>query len=80
MCQTYQTALVLQDVLSQMHYVSEVKKIINYCSIYSSFGAVVVVCNQWLSPLTLRVWIPLRARCTTLCDKVCQWLVAGRWY
>jgi hypothetical protein len=24
----------------------------------------------------LWVWLPLRARCTTLCDNVCQWLVA----
>jgi len=26
------------------------------------------------------VRIPLRARCITLCDKVCQWLAAGRWF
>jgi len=31
------------------------------------------LCNQCLSPL-------ISARCTTLCDKVCQWLVAGRWF
>jgi hypothetical protein len=24
----------------------------------------------------LWVWLPLRARCTTLCNNVCQWLVA----
>ena len=38
-----------------------------------------VVCNQCLSPLTLRVRIPL-GPCvldTTLCDEVCQWLAAG---
>ena len=23
--------------------------------------------------------ISIRARCTTLCDKVCQWLATGRW-
>jgi hypothetical protein len=23
---------------------------------------------------------PAQARCTTLCDKVCQWLAAGRWF
>jgi hypothetical protein len=28
----------------------------------------------------LWVWIPIRARCTTLCDKVCQWLATGRWF
>ena len=38
------------------------------------------LCNQWLSPLVLWVRIPLRARCTTLCDKVCQWLAADRWF
>jgi hypothetical protein len=29
------------------------------------------LCNQFLSPLMLWVWIPLMTRCT------CQWLVAG---
>jgi hypothetical protein len=24
--------------------------------------------------------LPLRGRSTTLCDKVCQWLAAGRWF
>ena len=28
----------------------------------------------------LWVWISIRARCTTLCDKVCQWLETGRWF
>jgi hypothetical protein len=40
------------------------------------------LCNQCWAPLTLWVWIPLR-RCilnTKLCDKVCQWLAAGRWF
>ena len=36
--------------------------------------------NRCLSPLMLWVWIPLIERCTTLCDKVCQWLAAGRWF
>ena len=36
--------------------------------------------NQCLSPLMLWVWISIRARCTTLCVKVCQWLVTGRWF
>jgi hypothetical protein len=35
------------------------------------------LCNQWLSPLMLWVRISIRARCTTLCDKVCQWLATG---
>jgi hypothetical protein len=37
-------------------------------------------CNQCLSPLMLWVWVPLMMRCTTLCDKVCQWLAAGWWF
>ena len=40
--------------------------------------------NQCLhvSPLTLRVRMLLRRGVfkTTLCDKVCQWLAAGRWF
>ena len=31
------------------------------------------LCNPFLSPL-MWVRLPLRARCTTLCDQVCQWL------
>jgi len=27
--------------------------------------------NQCISPLMLGVWILIRARCTTICDKVC---------
>ena len=28
----------------------------------------------------LWVHISIRARCTTLCDQVCQWLATGRWF
>jgi len=35
--------------------------------------------NQCLSSLMLWVRISIRARCTTLCDKVCQWLATGQW-
>ena len=38
------------------------------------------LCHQWLSPPMLRVRISIRARCTTLCDKVCQWLATCRWF
>ena len=38
------------------------------------------LCNQCLSPLMLRVRISIRARCTTICDKVCQWLATGQWF
>ena len=36
------------------------------------------LCNQCLSPLMLWIRISIRARCLTLCDKVCQWLATGR--
>ena len=38
------------------------------------------LCNQCLSPLMLWVPISIRARCTTLCDKVRQSLATGRWF
>ena len=38
------------------------------------------LCIQYISPLMLWVRISIRARCTTLCDKVCQSLAAGRWF
>ena len=37
------------------------------------------LCNQCLSPL-MWVRISTRARCTTLCNKVCQWLATGQWF
>ena len=38
------------------------------------------LCNQFLSPLMLWVWISIMARCTILCDKVCQRLATGWWF
>jgi hypothetical protein len=40
------------------------------------------LCNQCLSPLKFWVRAPLWQSVldTTLCDKVCQWLTAGRWF
>ena len=38
------------------------------------------LCNRCLSPLMLWVRLRLRVRFSTLCDKVCQRLVAGRWF
>ena len=38
------------------------------------------LCSQCLSPLTLWVRISIKARCKTLCDKVCQWLAIGWWF
>jgi hypothetical protein len=36
--------------------------------------------NQCISPLMLWVQISIRVRCSTLYDKVCQWLTTGRWF
>jgi hypothetical protein len=40
------------------------------------------LCNQCLSPPMLWIRIPFRRGVldTTLCDKLCQWLAAGRWF
>ena len=38
------------------------------------------LCNRCLSPLMLWVQLLLKAMCTTLCDKVCQWLATGGWF
>ena len=47
-----------------------------------SYGSWIYIylCNQCLSPLMMWVRISIRARCTTLCDKVCHWLATGRWF
>jgi hypothetical protein len=47
-----------------------------------SYGSLIYnyLCNQYLLPLILWVRISIMARSTTLCDKVCQWLAAGRWF
>jgi hypothetical protein len=61
-----------------------------YVSLYSikgppwpwSYGSWIYnyICNQchhhWCCEFEFRI----RARCTTLCDKVCQWLATGRWF
>jgi hypothetical protein len=46
----------------------------------SSYGSWIYnyLCNQYLWPLMLWVRNSIRARCTTLCDKVCQRLATGR--
>jgi hypothetical protein len=45
-------------------------------------GFTTTLYNQCLSPPMLWVRIPLRQGVldTTLCDKVCQWVAAGRWF
>jgi hypothetical protein len=43
----------------------------------------IYLCNQCLSPITFWVRIPLRQGVlddTTLCDKVCEWLVKSQWF
>ena len=47
-----------------------------------SYGSLIYnyLCNQCLPPLMLWIRISVRVRCTTLCDKICQWLVTGRWF
>jgi hypothetical protein len=70
----------------QMHgYMSVGHQKSNKGAIFN-LGAVVAVivgfniCNQCLSPLMLWVQISIRAWCTTLCDKVWQWLATVRWF
>ena len=56
-----------------------------YCDnrhIISKKGYECRLSNRCLSLLTLRIRIPLRRDVldTTLCDKICQWLVTGWWF
>ena len=39
-----------------------------------------LLCSQFLSPLMLWVRMSIKARCTTLCDTVCQWFAIGQWF
>ena len=47
-----------------------------------SYGSWIYIylCNRCRSPLMLWVRTQLMSMCTTLCNKVCQWLAAGRWF
>lgn len=38
------------------------------------------LCKRCLSSPILWARIPFRARCTSLCEKVCYWLAACRWF
>jgi hypothetical protein len=53
-----------------------------HVSLMWSYGSCIYnyLCNWCPSPLMLWVRFPSRARCTALCDTVCQWLVAGGWF
>jgi hypothetical protein len=72
--------LSIHDCLSFLHEVMignhQTKTI--YCFIEYLHKIQNYLCNQCLSPLMLWVWISISARCTTLCDKVCQWLATGQ--
>ena len=52
-------------------------RMVHFCSWIYNY-----LCNQCLSPPKLWVRIPFRwgVLDTTLCDEVCQWLAAGRWF
>ena len=66
-----------------LHYQYNLKTLILdiYLFIYSVFTYIYnCLCSQCLSPLMLWVRISTRSRCTTLCDKACQWLATGRWF
>ena len=66
----------------QLHLGSSVDKRQGPSWPWKSYGSWIYnyLCNQCLSPLIWWVQIYTRARCTTLCDKVCHWLAAGRWF
>ena len=53
-----------------------------FLHVFSELDVVVIVCSPFLSALKLWVRIMLRQGVlnTTLCDKVCQWLVASSWF
>jgi hypothetical protein len=61
-----------------------IKKLTLPVPLLSSYGSWIYKYpyNHCLSPLFLWVSIPLRwgVLHTSLCDKVCQWLEAGRWF
>ena len=55
------------------HFIRKWPRPWSYCSwIYNC------LCNQYLSQLMF--WDRISARCTTICDKVCQWFATGRWF
>jgi hypothetical protein len=83
---------VLQEIKKKFTYEPQVMAIVQMilgsswswlygCWIYN-YKMLMYLCNQCLSPLML--WVRTRSwrsvLNTTLCDKVCQWLVEGRWF
>jgi len=57
------------------YYIFVIQQFLNYrmssCDSY-------LLGDSFVSDLML--WVRIRARCTTLCDKVWQWLAADRWF
>ena len=68
-CSSFQLILILSA------YTHDIEGLWSYGSWIYNY-----LCNQCLLPLMLWVWISIRARCTILCDEVCQWLATGRWF
>ena len=58
-------------------YKRHLKKGLSWSWLYGSW-IYNYICNQCISPLMLWVQMSIRVRCTTLCDKFCQWLATGR--
>jgi hypothetical protein len=71
------SAIVLPDLLGKKFW-RDLTKGLSWPWSYGSW-IYNYLCNQCPSPL-MWVQLPPRARCTTLCDKVCQWLTAGQWF
>jgi hypothetical protein len=76
------SALMRFSVMSDLLYIYINDIVDNLISWPWSYGSWIYnyLCNKYLSPLMLWVRKPIRAMCTTLCDKVCQWLATGRWF
>ena len=73
-----ETEVIETEVIETEAYLAEVTG--DVCPWSYSSWIYNYLCNRCLSPLMLWVPISLRARSTILCDKVCQWLAAGRWF
>ena len=79
------TQLMLMDykIIENTHTYINIQYIPTY-SINTGREAIVAMIvwllDLQLSPLILRVRISIRAKCTTLCNKISQRLVTGRWF
>jgi hypothetical protein len=74
---SFYKVVFFQGCLLDLHYIHFLKILLIiflFKNLNTKFNLHLYLCNQCLSPLMLWVRISIRARCTTLCDKVCQWL------